>query len=1167
MGNPLRVKDFNGNIIRTEYNGLNLPEKVYDPAPFDSQFNETTYYKTGKVKSIKNRRGYATIHEFDALNREVRVTDARGHTVETTYNKAGNVKTVKDKRGIITENFYDDLYRLVRVEKAGLRLKTNEYDGVGNLTAVIDANNNRTEHAYNGRNLLETTKHPDNTMEIRTYDGVGNLLTLTNEENKITTYTYDKENRQTSVEFAGEKTTKAYDAVGNLVSITRPKDNRRTMTYDAFKRLTSVVDDPGSLNLITRYRYDANGNMRYQYDPKGYYVEFTYDNLSRKKEHIQHKGTGNLITRYTSYDEEGNLKEMIDPNGQRFTYAYDELNRQTDAYYPDVDSPFNKIIRIQKEYDPNNNITAITETKMGPDGSTITDTTVNHYDEFDRLDDSTQRGLTIDYSYDANGNRTQVSTPSGTTTYTFDSRNRIKTATVDGLVTVYAYYPDGKEDTITHPNGTEVKYTYHPSNRVETVTHWARPSIISSYSYEYDKNGNRISQIELQDGLTETTTYQYDTIDRLKEFTITNGTSTTVTEYTFDGYNRRTERVMENGVLVKSRTYSYDETNWLMRLDYTDNPQSETRNGSITYTYDNNGNTTRKTDSSLPNENTKFVYDSRNQLVQVTRGPPGSETVLGQYDYNSSGLRVRHRQSERGDVDYYYDDDAVIEEHNVADGSLLAHYRYADRLISLETRNLQSETQYYHHDALGSIVNLTTPTGAVLVSYILDPWGHIRRQSGFSINRHIFTGQEHDENTGLIYFGARYYDPDIARFITQDMYLGEENTPPSLNRYLYAYSNPTVYVDLIGYQVSGEFKKQLEEEGLYWSPKALEIIQGRLGIKVSPERFAAWATAETMATSLGVIIIETADGMREFAKGVVTRAGEMNKFFERHERFAKTIHYQISHGRRISDPRVLDDPEFQEAFADYAKINPSAINVQFEIPSRGLMGVLETREGREDVKNWFKREFDFTDESVSSFERAKRGWNLILALWVAGEAAKPLETGLRNLAKAGSESVTLRGGLVERIYQGSALRSEVGTVGKDVGKATVQDIAPKGRIYSAIEPGPLPRSIAETFSGGRYTERVLEKETIFYRVHGGKAGVIGRRGTFVSPEPQVGGLQSLIDLGLRPEWGNTAAGVSKIKVPAGTRVYEGIVSSQGGPWVGGKVQVFIPKISPEWVVP
>ncbi|MCP4609306.1 MAG: glycohydrolase toxin TNT-related protein, partial [Planctomycetes bacterium] len=128
--------------------------------------------------------------------------------------------------------------------------------------------------------------------------------------------------------------------------------------------------------------------------------------------------------------------------------------------------------------------------------------------------------------------------------------------------------------------------------------------------------------------------------------------------------------------------------------------------------------------------------------------------------------------------------------------TLLAHYRYADRLLSLYDG---TGTQYYHHDALGSTVNLSDDSGQVQVSYNLDPWGHIRNQTGTTLNRQIFTGQEHDLNTGLIYFGARYYDPDTARFITQDTYLGEPGTPPSLHRYLYAYSNPLVYVDLYGY--------------------------------------------------------------------------------------------------------------------------------------------------------------------------------------------------------------------------------------------------------------------------------------------------------------------------------------------------------------------------------
>jgi RHS repeat-associated protein len=147
-------------------------------------------------------------------------------------------------------------------------------------------------------------------------------------------------------------------------------------------------------------------------------------------------------------------------------------------------------------------------------------------------------------------------------------------------------------------------------------------------------------------------------------------------------------------------------------------------------------------------------------------------------------------------VDYFYDGKAVIEEHDASNGSLLATYRYADRLLSL---NSAQGTQYYHYDGLGSTVNLTSEAGTTAVSYNLDPWGHIKAQSGSSLNRMIFTGQEHDEKTGLIYFGARFYDADTARFITQDSYLGEPGTPPSLHRYLYAYGNPTVYIDLIGY--------------------------------------------------------------------------------------------------------------------------------------------------------------------------------------------------------------------------------------------------------------------------------------------------------------------------------------------------------------------------------
>jgi RHS repeat-associated protein len=260
-------------------------------------------------------------------------------------------------------------------------------------------------------------------------------------------------------------------------------------------------------------------------------------------------------------------------------------------------------------------------------------------------------------------------------------------------------------------------------------------------------------------------------------------------------YNRinevETQTIAGATTTLKDRTSSFDANNRLTQI--TENADNDT----IDYIYDNNGNTLSKTDNTqAAPEHTQFAYDSRNQLSQVIRGPPAAETNQGYYDYNYRGQRIRHLDSERGNIDYLYDGQAVLEERTLGSNTLVAHYRYSDRLISLNTA---TDEQYYHYSALRTTANLTNTAGDVQVSYRTDAWGKITQQEGDSPNRQVFTGQEHDENTGLIYFGARYYDPDTARFINQDSYLGESSTPPSLHRYLYAYGNPTVYVDPDGH--------------------------------------------------------------------------------------------------------------------------------------------------------------------------------------------------------------------------------------------------------------------------------------------------------------------------------------------------------------------------------
>ena len=83
----------------------------------------------------------------------------------------------------------------------------------------------------------------------------------------------------------------------------------------------------------------------------------------------------------------------------------------------------------------------------------------------------------------------------------------------------------------------------------------------------------------------------------------------------------------------------------------------------------------------------------------------------------------------------------------------------------------------------------------------------------------LFTGHETDENTGLIYMGARFYDPDTARFLKKDTYLGQSNTPPSLHRYLYAYSNPTFYIDPTGHA------PVLDETGQYLMDTGKRLLE------------------------------------------------------------------------------------------------------------------------------------------------------------------------------------------------------------------------------------------------------------------------------------------------------------------------------------------------------
>jgi RHS repeat-associated protein len=95
-------------------------------------------------------------------------------------------------------------------------------------------------------------------------------------------------------------------------------------------------------------------------------------------------------------------------------------------------------------------------------------------------------------------------------------------------------------------------------------------------------------------------------------------------------------------------------------------------------------------------------------------------------------------------------------------------------------------------------VGLTDVAGTARQSIFYDAWGNERDRIGSSANNFTFTGHELDEETGLIYAKARFYDSEVGRFLSQDDYLGASKRPPSLHRYFYANANPLGFIDQTG---------------------------------------------------------------------------------------------------------------------------------------------------------------------------------------------------------------------------------------------------------------------------------------------------------------------------------------------------------------------------------
>lgn len=776
-GNQLTRTNARNHTTTYEYDRLNRRIKTTDPAPF-LYTTEATYDAVGNRLTETDRRGHTTSFEYDDLDRLVKITDPEplAFVREITYDALGNKLSETDRRQILTTYDYDLENRLTKTSRAGLVIEERDYDPAGNVRFITDANRNIIGYEYDELNRLTAENRPLAAITRLTLDEMGKVVEERDPEGRITEREYDLRSRLVAeTNGADERSEFGYDDNGNRTLSRRPEGNEWNFTYDGADRLVGVTDPLGA---TTSFGYDDNDNRASILDDNNHETAFEYDELDRLTAKIYADGSREEM----AYDGNANVVEIRDPLLQVTSFAYDELDRETLREYSNPASPTgDDLLSVATDYDPNANPLRITETYGGATGARIT---IQSFDDFDRLLSVTDPdSKTLSYSYDANGNRTQLRDPDGRVTqYSYDDLNRLRTVTLSLVgITEYEYLRNGLLKRITYPNGAKAAYTHDDGNRIIRIENTQSAALVSSFDYDYDLNGNRILQVEVNGGGPETTSYAYDAADRLTEVAYPDKTTT----YTLDGVgNRLTEQEIDlASTLITDKTYVYDERDRIVQLLDAVDPSRD-----VVYTWDANGNQASRTRNGV---RTDFSYDIRDQLDAVLE----DGVSQGTYSYDYKGLRTR-KETATGTTRYVYDDRSVLLQTDDA-GSTLAKYDYGpDRLLSIG--HATEPRQFYLFDGLRSVVNLMRTDGGVQVRYQYDAWGNPRATVGSSFSPFGFTSHERDDETGLYYAKARFYDPEIGRFLTEDPFEGFDNDPPSLHRYLYAKSNPLIYVDPTG---------------------------------------------------------------------------------------------------------------------------------------------------------------------------------------------------------------------------------------------------------------------------------------------------------------------------------------------------------------------------------
>ncbi len=649
------------------------------------------------------------------------------------------------------------------------------------LVTISDGSNTfQYDYEHNELGKVTSVSTPTNQLDNTLYEDQSNptLPTSVTIDGLTTNYEYDNNGNATAIhQPLGVNHSFVYNSLNDIETYTNPRGYATTFAYIGPGNLEQIITPIGT----SSFEYTMHGQVKKVTNPEGLFMNITYDNYGNPNTISTAEG----ISSSSTYDLIGRVKTQTNPNEQTTEYDYDDRD-----FLTKVTDPMNYV--TQYGYDDNGNLEDIINAKNH----------VTHmvYGHFDWLESITFGGQTKSFEYEEDGKLSKVIKPDATqlqyvydskgnlidndyATFTYDTKNRLKTVSKNGKALTY-FYDNLHRITNTTYDGFSVEYDYDLNSNVRQITYPGNKHVI----YTYD-NKDRLKTVK--DWLNQITTYVYLDDDRLSETIYPNNI---ITYYNYDAAGRMSDlhtisngdtlvgynfimdlvgnHVVENKI-EPFETMNYQDTSIIST--YNDRNEILT-NGSTSFTHDANGNIKTQ-------DNRTYSWDDHDMLTSIQ----GEINTIYKYD----GLRHRRESIINGIGKKYVLDilgmSQILMETDLS-GSSINYFVYGLGLIS--KINPDNTTRYYHGDFRGSTIAMTDENGLLTNAYQYDAFGNVIQELEEKANVFKYVGLlggiEDTEN--LIYMRARYYNPIIGRFISEDPIWND-------NLYSYANNNPIMNID------------------------------------------------------------------------------------------------------------------------------------------------------------------------------------------------------------------------------------------------------------------------------------------------------------------------------------------------------------------------------------